>query len=63
MIFHQQFSVGQVQRATRGYGFNILGQHRQPVFGSVYRFETEAEAAREAIEQALDKALELTSYP
>ena len=64
MATYLEFQVGTVHRLTAGgWGFNITGQHRQPVFGIAYASEREAEAARDALEKALANAVEVTSYP
>ena len=62
MPTHQHFQVGPVQLATAGYAVNITDLDDRPLFSIVYRTMSEAEVARDAVEQTLENAVAVENH-
>jgi len=51
------FKLGNVVKAESNYGFDIVDEHKTPLFSIIYPTEVQAKAAHTAIETALAKAV------
>jgi hypothetical protein len=57
MATYKHFKLGNVVKAESNYGFDIVDEHKKPLFSIIYHTEVEAKAAHTAIESALAKAV------
>jgi hypothetical protein len=57
MATHEHFKLGNLVKAGVNYGFDIVDEHKKPLFSITYHTEVEAKAAHTAIERALAKAV------
>jgi hypothetical protein len=59
MPIYQNIQVQAVQSVTNGYGFNVTDRRRHPLFTVVYANQSAAEDGRDAMIEALDRAVEV----
>jgi hypothetical protein len=59
MPTYQNVQVQAVQSVTNGYGFNVTDRRRHPLFTVVYADQSAAEDGRDAMIEALDRAVEV----
>jgi hypothetical protein len=57
MATYKHFKLGNVVKAESNYGFDIVDEHKTPLFSIIYPTEAQAKAAHTAIETALAKAV------
>src|SRR5208337_3048848 len=57
MATYKHFKLGNVVKAESNYGFDIVDEHKTPLFSIIYPTEVQAKAAHTAIETALAKAV------
>jgi len=56
MATYKHFKLGNVVKAESNYGFDIVDEHKTPLFSIIYPTEVDANAAHTAIKTALAKA-------
>ena len=57
MATYKHFKLGNVVKAESNYGFDIVDEHKNPLFSIIYPTEAQAKGAHTAIQTALAKAL------